>query len=307
MNSCPCCFIAARQLSWCNHLNKSVWNVNYYCTPYTNTCAFYHEGHERHLSLYLGMRLEHHWHVGVLEDSSTEGLFTLDTQCALNQIEPGLSAFTLNAHSPNPDPIRINSNPLPEVVSIRIELDRAIAPCAWGPRRAWAWHARSPTVSMLLRAAHCVPRICSTREAVWWLAEVKIRRGRHGSCVEVWITCTREFGSAQCSVDANHAIDAHWIRIEFALGNSVTEPVWIRIQCEQALRVGLGKSQVYTLDTLILCFHSCCCLACPVEKSNLLWKDWSFHFGSLTKGVKIGKSCCNYPGGKVRVISLAFV
>ena len=31
-----------------------------------------------------------------------------------------------------------------------------------------------------------------------------------------------EFGSAQCSVDA---IDVHWIRIEFALGNLVTEPV----------------------------------------------------------------------------------
>ena len=60
----------------------------------------------------------------------TKGLFTLGTQCALNRIESGLSAFTLNAHSPNPDPIRINPNPLPEVVSIRIELDRAIAPCA---------------------------------------------------------------------------------------------------------------------------------------------------------------------------------
>ena len=157
-----------------------------------------------------------------------KGLFTLDIQCALNRIESGLSAFTLNAHSPNPDPIQINPNPLPEVVSIRIELDHAIAPCAWGPKRAW--HARSSTVSALLWATHCVPRICSTREAIWWLAEVKIWRGRHGSCVEVWSMCTREFGSAQCSVDANHAIDAHWFRIEFALDNSVTEPVWIQIQ-----------------------------------------------------------------------------
>ena len=33
---------------------------------------------------------------------------------------------------------------------------------------------------------------------------------------------TREFGSAHCSVDV---IDAHWICFEFALGNSVTEPV----------------------------------------------------------------------------------
>ena len=60
---------------------------------------------------------------------SYKGLFTLDTQCALNRIESGLSASTLNAHSPNPDPIRINSNPLPEVVSIRIELDCTIVPC----------------------------------------------------------------------------------------------------------------------------------------------------------------------------------
>ena len=42
----------------------------------------------------------------------------------------------------------------------------------------------------------------------------------------------REFSSVQCSADA---IDAHWICIEFALGNSVTEPVWIRIQCGCAL------------------------------------------------------------------------
>ena len=44
-------------------------------------------------------------------------------------------------------------------------------------------------------------------------------------CGHLKSICTREFGSAQCSVDANHAIDAHWIRIEFTLGNSVTEPV----------------------------------------------------------------------------------
>ena len=41
-------------------------------------------------------------------------------------------------------------------------------------------------------------------------------------CGHLKSTCTREFGSAQCSVDA---IDAHWICIEFALGKSVTEPV----------------------------------------------------------------------------------
>ena len=41
-------------------------------------------------------------------------------------------------------------------------------------------------------------------------------------CGHLKSTCTREFVSAQHSVDA---IDVHWIRIEFALGNSVTELV----------------------------------------------------------------------------------
>ena len=41
-------------------------------------------------------------------------------------------------------------------------------------------------------------------------------------CAHLKSMCTREFGSAQCSV---YMIDAHWICIEFALGNSVTEPV----------------------------------------------------------------------------------
>ena len=50
--------------------------------------------------------------------------------------------------------------------------------------------------------------------------------------------------STQCSVEA---IDVHWIRIEFALGNSVTEPVWIQIQCGQAFRQrgqGNAKQQI---------------------------------------------------------------
>ena len=41
-------------------------------------------------------------------------------------------------------------------------------------------------------------------------------------CGHLKSTCTHEFSSAQCSVDA---IDAYWIRIEFALGDSVTELV----------------------------------------------------------------------------------
>ena len=70
------------------------------------------------------------WTQCALDFKWIKGASTLGTQCALNRIESGLSASTLNAHSPNPDPIRINPNPLPEVVSIRIELDRAIARCA---------------------------------------------------------------------------------------------------------------------------------------------------------------------------------
>ena len=41
-------------------------------------------------------------------------------------------------------------------------------------------------------------------------------------CGHLKSTCMREFGSVQRSVDA---IYAHWIHIEFALGNSGTELV----------------------------------------------------------------------------------
>ena len=41
-------------------------------------------------------------------------------------------------------------------------------------------------------------------------------------CGHLKSTCMCEFGSTQCSVDV---IDVHWIHIEFALGNSVTETV----------------------------------------------------------------------------------
>ena len=34
-------------------------------------------------------------------------------------------------------------------------------------------------------------------------------------CDHLKSTCTREFGSAQCSVDA---IDVHWIRIKIRIG-----------------------------------------------------------------------------------------
>ena len=53
-------------------------------------------------------------------------------------------------------------------------------------------------------------------------------RSDEGAMVVVW-RCghlksmrMREFVPTQCSVDT---INAHWIRIEFTLGNSVTEPV----------------------------------------------------------------------------------
>ena len=218
-----------------------------------------------------------------------KGLFTLDTQCALNQIESGLSVFALNAHSPNPDRIRISPNPLPEMVSIWIELDRAIVPCTWGPKRAWhACSCRLPTVSALLRATHCVPRICSTREAIWWLAEVKIWRGCHGSCVEVWSTCTREFGSAQCSVDANHAIDAYWIRIEFALGNSVTEPVWIRIQCEQAFTFDYPDLRVFSMNFYKI-IHGNCVMWCVIKQILLIisWCWRSIHGIDNARSTKV--------------------
>ena len=51
-------------------------------------------------------------------------------------------------------------------------------------------------------------------------------------CGHLKSMCMCEFGSAHCIVDV---IDAHCNCIEFALANSVTEPVCIRIQCEQAL------------------------------------------------------------------------
>ena len=56
-------------------------------------------------------------------------------------------------------------------------------------------------------------------------------------CGHLKSMCTREFSSAQCSV---YAINAHWICIEFTLGNSVT---WIRIQCGQALTCTHGLTR----------------------------------------------------------------
>ena len=152
------------------------------------------------------------------------------------RIESSLSTSTLNAHSPNPDLIWINPNPLPEVVSIRIELDHAIARCAQGPKRAWhACLCRLPTVSTLLWATHCVLRICSTQEAIWWLAKVKIWWGHHSSCVEMWplevnMHAWIQFCTTQCGCD------------RCALGNSVTELVWIRIQCGCAFTRALSSS-----------------------------------------------------------------
>ena len=73
--------------------------------------------------------------------------------------------FALNAHSPNLDPIWTHHNKLPQVVSIWIELDRAIALCAWGTKRVW--HSRSswlPTVSMLIWVPRCVQRVCLSRK-----------------------------------------------------------------------------------------------------------------------------------------------
>ena len=92
--------------------------------------------------------------------------------------------------------------------------------CALHIRTKKAWHACScqlPTVSALLWATLCVPRICSTWEAIWWLAEVKIWRLRHGSYVEVWplevnMHTWIRFRTMQCRRN-RCTLDSHWIRI----------------------------------------------------------------------------------------------
>ena len=118
----------------------------------------------------------------------------------------GLS--TLNGHLPNPD---LNPNPLPEVVLIWIAQLRVAR-----EDQKKAWHVRAcqrSTISVLLWTTHCVPHICSSQEATWWLAGVQIWWGHHGSCVEVWpleVNVLTWICSTQCSMDV---IDAHWIGI----------------------------------------------------------------------------------------------
>ena len=102
-----------------------------------------------------------------------------------------------------------NLDPLSEVLSIWIDLDRIIECCVWGQKRR-SMHIL--IVSALLQATHCVPHICSSREAIWWLAGVQI--WCYGSCVEVWpleVNMHTWTCFTQCSVDA---IDVHWIHIE---------------------------------------------------------------------------------------------
>ena len=152
----------------------------------------------------------------------SKGLSTLDTQCALNRIESGLSAFTLNGHSPNSDPIRINPSPLPEVVWIQIELDCAIA------HKDQKGHGMHACVDYRQWARfsgqHTVFHVSAQLEKQYgWLAKVRIWWGRHGSCVEVWQLevnmhawirfCTTQCGRDRC------ALDSHWIRIGFALNS----------------------------------------------------------------------------------------
>ena len=94
-------------------------------------------------------------------------------------------------------------------------------------KRVWhAYSCRLLTASVLLWATHCVPCICSTRETIWWLAEVKIWRWHHGTC---------SFSQRPCMNSVPHnAVWTRSMRIGFALGNSVTEPVWIWIQLERS-------------------------------------------------------------------------
>ena len=92
--------------------------------------------------------------------------------------------------------------------------------CAWEPKRVChVCSCRLPTVSTLLRATHSVPHICSTQEATWWLAEVKIWQGCHGTCsyVEAWplevnVHTWIWFRTMQCGCD-RCALDSHWILI----------------------------------------------------------------------------------------------
>ena len=72
-----------------------------------------------------------------------------------------------------------------------------------------------PTMSALLRATHCVPLICSTWEAIWWLSEVNIWRGCQ--CVKVWplqvnVHAWIRFCTMQCGCD-RCTLDSHWICI----------------------------------------------------------------------------------------------
>ena len=133
----------------------------------------------------------------------------MDTQCALNRIESSLSAFTLNVHLPNPDLIRINPNHFQGCAIVR---------CAWGPKRVW--HARLCQLSTVSASPgyNTVPHICSTREAIWWPAEVMIWWGHHGSCVEVWslevnVHAWIRFHTMQCGGRDRCTLDSHWIRI----------------------------------------------------------------------------------------------
>ena len=141
-----------------------------------------------------------------------------------------------------PASCNLNTNPLPGVVLIRIDQDHTIAHCAWGLKRAWHARARRLSiVSMLLWGTHCVPQI--------W-------RGRYCSSVEVWpleINVHTWICSTQCSVNA---INVHFIRIEFAFVNSVTEPVLNPDSVRTGLYINnlIGKATVWLLVHLnILC------------------------------------------------------
>ena len=90
-----------------------------------------------------------HWTANALKPNRIQ-FERIHTECAFNRLN-------------------LNPNSFPEVVSIQIDLDCAISRCMHvrGPKRVW--HARTcqlSTVSALLQATHCLPRICSAREAI---------------------------------------------------------------------------------------------------------------------------------------------
>ena len=144
------------------------------------------------------------------------------------------------------------------------------------------------TVSALLRATHCVPCICSSRETMWWLAGLQIWWVCCGSCVDLWplksqracvnLFYTMQFGHNRYALDLHSAI---WLLNWF----------WILIQCGQALNgyishlslcSGCSKIMWYLPYHCYLCRGGwvkhghlrCCSCFCTLLASNIISCMW---------------------------------